>query len=431
MIDSEFQKKVLACMFRITKFNLIACQHLKASYFEKRVHQNIAKSFIDYHSKYGVCISSYAFAEVIKKQFKGDKAEIMGHIEAFAEIAKISVADSDFILDQLIDFIKLRRWKILIEDAVSKHLSDTRRTPNIKAIEQEAIKIANISKINRSEGYEYFDPDNIKERATARNEALTMRPGISSGIPELDLRMHGSGWMGKELYLIIAPPKRGKTMFLLWAANTAAKKGKKAVYFTCEVSQNISCDRLDACNTNISFSDLPRRDEDFINAMESEHIKGRLKIYEYPTKTLTVHQIEEHLKDLERQGFKPDIVLVDYLDLLRPTLKDNDDLKRQADIAVRLRGTASKFEIPVITASQINRSGKNKSVNDGGDIAGSFDKVAVADQVIALSATDDELANKELKIVLAESRNNPSGVIKIKTAFHMGRLYEKTIGVDE
>ncbi len=436
-MEKIFQQKVLSNIIQISEFNAIACQHLRSKYFtHSRVYNNIAKTLIGYYQKYGSCITDFAFIKIMEKVFKEDKQQLAIHLQEYQELKNISVKDSDFVLDELLNFIKVSRWKILIEESVTNYLSEKRKDANISSLEKEASKILNIDKISNVDGYDYFDRKNIEERTQAREDALTVNPGINTGIYELDVKLNGMGFMPKELYLILGAAKRGKSFFLLWCANAATLRGKNVVYFTCEVSRQICCNRLDACNSGILFADLPNKKEQFTNSMNdkiTKHKLGKMKIYEYPTKALTVNQIKEHLKKLEKHGFKPDIVLVDYLDLLKPALsgKDISKWEQQAQIAEDLRNISGEFLIPVVTASQINRSGSKRAVNDGSDIAGSFEKVAVADQVITLSATDDELANSEMRIVLAESRNNASGSIKIQTAYHYGSFFVETLSTDE
>lgn len=429
--DDKFQEKLLACMLKITSFNTVASQYVQQHHFTGTIYKNIAKTFLDYHREFGGCISDYAYVEIIGLKFNGDKENLMAHISMYGNLRRVDVTDSDFVLHKLIEFIKVQSWKSLIDDSVKRYLEEG-RSPNLKALESEATKIINISTINKSEGYDYFLEANISERVESRKLALTAPRGVSTGIRDLDLRLANRGFSSKELIIILASAKKGKSFCLLWFANAAAQAGKNVCYFTLENSRQVCTDRLDACNTGILYSDLGVNDN-VVPLMKSKTPKGNIRIYEYPTKSCSTSQIEQHLITLEKQeAFRADILLVDYLDLLRnPLAKEEDILIQQATNTENLRGLAGKFNIPVVTASQINRAGTGKSINSGVDIAGSIGKVQIADQIICLSSTDDEARNKELKIVLSESRNNASGVIKIKTAYERGCFFDKVIGMSD
>jgi hypothetical protein len=141
--------------------------------------------------------------------------------------------------------------------------------------------------------------------------------------------------------------------------------------------------------------------------------------------------MEARINDLAKgEGFIADIIMVDYLDLLRPTVRTDNIYTDQGTISEELRGIAGKFQIPVLTASQINRSGTGKEVTTGADVAGSYDKIAIADQIITLSATKEDLRLGRLKINLSESRNNESAMINIETDFSRGKFFKRFLSMD-
>jgi hypothetical protein len=86
--------------------------------------------------------------------------------------------------------------------------------------------------------------------------------------------------------------------------------------------------------------------------------------------------------------------------------------------------------VPVVTASQINRQGAGKQLNSGTDVAGSFEKIMVADEIITISATDDELDKNMARLHFSQSRNSGSATFMIETAFDRGRFYKNYIDDD-
>ena len=112
--------------------------------------------------------------------------------------------------------------------------------------------------------------------------------GISTGIKRFDEVLNKGGWYKKELYVIMAPPKQGKTMSLLWFANMAMWQGFKVVFFTFETSIEILSDRLDACNAAVEVRYLPDRLKIVAEKLKRKKPEGDINFYEYPTKTCTV-----------------------------------------------------------------------------------------------------------------------------------------------
>ncbi len=435
-ITRDMEDKVLACLLKVTSFNAVASQHLQASYIENIPARNICKMALEFYGKYQQCLSDMAFVDGIKDLVRAsiiDEGDVSMYVAELKRIKAIDITDYKYILDKLILFIKNRRWKKLIEDSVKKHMPKS----DFDKIEKEASKIANITTLEDVKPYDYFSAENIAERTEIRIEEKKAKDegrrlfGIGTGIRTLDDSLHAKGWMVKEEYIILAPPKRGKTMSMLSFANAAALQGFNVAYFSCEVSEEICASRLDANNSEIKFNELVDKAKSVSRSVKSISGMGKLLIYEYPTKSLTASMIDVKLRALEvEEGIKINILFVDYLQLLKPKQRYNDSWMGEGEIAEDLRGIASSHVIPVVTASQVNRAGAGKSLIKGTDTGGNFDKIAIADQIITLSATDEELKRNHLRIHLAESRNNPSATFTIETAFDQGTFYKGFVGYE-
>lgn len=81
----------------------------------------------------------------------------------------------------------------------------------------------------------------------------------------------------------------------------------------------------------------------------------------------------------------------------------------------------------MVTASQVNRQGSTNSVISGGDVSGLYEKIMVADEVLTISATDEELAEGKARLHFANSRNSGSATFTIETASDRGRFYQNYI----
>ena len=88
---------------------------------------------------------------------------------------------------------------------------------------------------------------------------------------------------------------------------------------------------------------------------------------------------------------------------------------------------AWRCSCPVVTASQVNRAGAGKQLIGGTDVAGSFEKIMVADEIITISATDEELAQGIARLHFSQSRNSGTATITIETAFDRGRFYKNFV----
>lgn len=423
MIDDIFEMKVLANLKRVQKFANIASQYIKPGYFESEIRHNLCKIFVDYTKKYHTNINDFAFAQIIKKLYedkKIDKERIEYYVELYQKLDSYDISDSDFILDNLIDFIKHKEYKKVIEEAITKYLPQN----NLNELEKELSQISNISATPKAEPYDYWAK--ITERTEKREEELLCRSvGITTGIKKLDDALYKNGWYNGELYVIVAPPKRGKSMSLIWFSNVASLVGLNVGYWTHEVSADIIADRLDALNTETKIKLLKTNAKDVekkINQLSNN--KGKIFIFDYPTNTCSVNQIREDIKKLEIQGHRLDMVVTDYADIMRPNYRIGDKWQEEASIYIDLRGLAKERQVPVLTASQVTKSGSNKELTTGSDSAGSWDKIKIADLVLTINATEEEKQQNKARLNISENRNGESRVITINTALEEGRFYK-------
>ena len=126
-----------------------------------------------------------------------------------------------------------------------------------------------------------------------------------------------------------------------------------------------------------------------------------------------------------------DLLICDYGDIMKPDRRYQDKLQEQAGVFEDLRTLAGVFEIPVLTATQVNRVGAAKEYISGIDVAGTWEKIMIADGIIALSAIKVKKAKDHLRLTLAESRNNPRRTFTIATSYGMGTFFTELLKEEE
>jgi replicative DNA helicase len=139
-----------------------------------------------------------------------------------------------------------------------------------------------------------------------------------------------------------------------------------------------------------------------------ENIKGNLIVKYFPTKGATVNTIASHIERCRANGFPPDMIIVDYADLLRG--KGKEVRLELGNIYEDLRGLAGEHEIPVWTASQANRSALEDDIIGAEKIAESYSKIMTADFVVSLSRKiEDKIAGTGRWHVI-KNRFGPDGI---------------------
>jgi len=167
--------------------------------------------------------------------------------------------------------------------------------------------------------------------------------------------------------------------------------------------------RFDSCITNVPLNDLSSFKEEIYEKVQM--LNGKLVIKEYPTKSASVNTLKNHVEKLINRGFKPDVILVDYGDLLRPASTLKEKRHELETIYEELRALAQIHNCCVWTASQTNRSGLNAEVITMESISEAFNKCFVADFIFSISRTSEDKLSNSGRIFIAKNRNGLDGII--------------------
>jgi replicative DNA helicase len=176
-----------------------------------------------------------------------------------------------------------------------------------------------------------------------------------------------------------------------------------------ELADSVVASRYDSCLTGIEIRDLYSFKEQIFESVQN--LQGKLIVKEYPTKSASTNTIKLHLEKLRMREIKPDMIIVDYGDLLKPISNQREKRQELETIYEELRGIAQENNCPVWTASQTNRSGLNAEVITMESISEAFNKCFVADFICSVSRTIEDKASNGGRIFVAKNRNGPDGLV--------------------
>ncbi len=387
----SFQIKVLTALFTDKTFLQQIADILLPSYFESDANNWIIASILDYHKEY----KTTPTLEVMKVKLdtvEHDvlKDQIKSHLKDAWKFADAD--DLQFIKQQAIDFCKNQEIKnaILTSVELLKH----GRYDDIKLKIDNALKAGGDKNI----GHDYME--SIESRYT---ESVR----FTKETPWEVLNELTDGGLGKgELGVFVAPAGIGKSWGLINIGAHAVKKGLNVIHYTLELNEAYVGLRYDSVITGIPNQNLKHYQSQVKE--ELAKLDGNLIIKYYPTKTVSVLGLRGHIEKCIMQGKRPDIVVVDYADLLRGY--GQEKRHELEGIYEDLRGMAGEYEIPIWTASQANRSALEEDVIGAEKISESYGKVMVADFVISLSRkVQDKLAGTGRWHVI-KNRFGPDGI---------------------
>lgn len=263
--------------------------------------------------------------------------------------------------------------------------------------------------LDKNIGYDIVSGiDSFYTKITEKYETIT------TGYKWLDEQLEG-GWVCGEpaLYIFAGETNVGKSVLLMQFAIAAYCAGKNALIVSLEMSEFMYSKRIYANLCQIGMSDL-RYQADKVRQMISspDPAYGRLIVKEFPSGSLSVPQLEGYLEDLERQGFKPDVIFVDYLNLMTAHEKDKKKYEEIGDLSVGLRRLSYRFA-PVVTATQLNRSGMGKA-NPGIDkTAQSIEGSYCADFQASIFQLPEQREMGVINIGIQKTRFGGKGQVKM------------------
>lgn len=392
---SGFQNKVLAVLIKDRAFLQQINDIIDPQYFSSDSAQWITRTLIEYFNQYKCPPTLEAMKVYLDDVDDGLLKTTI--VENLKEVIKFTDStDLDFVKDRTMEFCKNQKIKAAILQSVQ--LLQVGKYDEIKASIDEAMKAGS----DRNIGHEYLDDIAARFVENKRNTIPTpwdvLNEIMDGGL--------GSGEMG----VFVAPAGIGKSMALVNIAAGAVKAGLNVIYYTLELSETYVGARFDSHYANIPTQDLKYHQEEVTEKISK--LKGKLIIKYYPTKTATVNTIAAHLDKCAMQGFNPDLILVDYADLLRDTSSKgavrNDIML--GNIYEDLRGLAGTYQIPVYTASQANRSALEEDIIEADKIAESYSKVMVADFVVSLSRKMTDKISGTGRWHVIKNRFGPDGL---------------------
>lgn len=242
--------------------------------------------------------------------------------------------------------------------------------------------------------------------------------GLATGFPVLDSVLWGlySG----ELVVVGARAGVGKTAFALnildYVGNTL---NKPCLFFSLEMPKNQIASRLLSITSGVSNTEL--REPQKLNStkakllLQAEHRIEEGKIYIDDTTDNTVQAMIVKARQLKRtQGLE--LVVVDYLQFVRPNKKSGNRFLDVGDIARELKVMARQLQVPVIALCQLNRALDNEErtptmadLRESGEIENN------ADIIMFLHSKSDKFEKvKDIDLILGKFRRGEMRAVRMQ-----------------
>ena len=393
-----FQEKLAFIILDDRVFADRMVEVLNVEFLEYKYLQSFVGKIFQYKRKYGSQPSHDTMKTMIKSGIDDLNEALQKQIRDYyvRVLSNINILESaEYIKETALDFC--RKQKLREAMLKSSTLLQKCSFDEISVVINDALKAG----ADADFGYDY-----IKD--FEKRFEFSGRDTITTGWQKMD-EITGGGCGRGELGVVIAPTGVGKSMVLVHLGATALKAGMTVVHYTLELRDTVIANRYDSCITGIPLNDLMDRKTEIRESLKD--LDGTLIVKEYPTKTATTNTIRAHLEKLKQQAIVPDMIIVDYADLLRPLSARDAKREELESIYEELRAIMMESNVAGWTASQTNRTGLQAEIITMQSISEAFNKCFVADLIFSVSRTTEDKQKNGGRVYIAKNRNGQDGLV--------------------
>ena len=405
----EFQIKVLSSLLTHKEFLTNIHDIISDEYFENPAQKWAIKEILKYYDKYHTTPS----LDILKVELqKVDNEVLQISIKEQLKAAYVTSDDDlQYVQEEFTNFCRNQQLKRALMSSVD--LLKGGDFDGIRYLIDNALKAGQ----DKNLGHEYIK--DIEERY--RENSRTILPTPWERINGLLQGGLGNGDFG----LIFGNPGGGKSWSLVALGGHAVRLGYNVLHYTLELGEDYVGKRYDAFFTKIPVNKVDsfrEKIEDII-----PQLPGQLIIKEFPTGRATVSTIESHISKCSGMGVKPDLVIIDYVDLLSSRRKNRERKDEIDDIYTSTKGLARQLNIPIWSVSQVNRAGAQDKIIEGDKAAGSYDKMMISDFAMSLSRKKEDKVNNTGRFHIMKNRYGIDGLtfsVKADTATGHFEVYD-------
>jgi replicative DNA helicase len=390
----DFELYLILAIIHDNRFRDYVSEHIRPEIFTEFDCQHLYETIVRMRSK-KKAITFFSVFETVRRDTKlSDEraAEICEELKPY-----IGVDADRSPLDSVVDGVLP-----IVEDMVKKRLVEMAIVKSTDLYEAE--KPDDIIELWGKVGQQaiYRVPDKLSVWDTLRDfkgdmrKAIGYQIGVPTGICGLDKSMHmerlddvlfykgaGRGHLG----ILLGDSNLGKTTFALNLGLFCSLSGFNVEYYSMEMDKEYLMVRSASILTGIPTMEIiennvQKKTKKLTAEIEEKYPKrGRFELHYSTPENLSLSTIAHDLTMNARQGFKTDVLIVDYIDLLRSERQYRERRHEIGANTIGLRSLAAEFGCTAFTPSQMNRGvfQDKKRAKDRRNMSEDFSKVFTCD----------------------------------------------------
>jgi hypothetical protein len=407
------EKIVLSSFVHDFEYNSTVIPHLTPDFFEDEANKVLVTCALEYSNAHKKLPPKIVIETILNGKLNVPEAiyqkahEYLNEIYSEEMVGEIKKTDIEWkLINSLVWFKERAAYNMIL---LSMDIIEGKHKVNGVVVDKSAIpdmmqKAISIS-FDTSIGHDYFK--DAEERFEFMHTKINKIP---FKIPILN-KITGGGIERGTLNLLLCPTHGGKTLTMGSMAVDWLELGYNVLAITLEMAEMKIGERIDAKTLNVEIDQLkniPKKT--FLNKLkqlEEEKGYGKLIVKQYPTSQAGADHFRFLLNELEaKQGFIPDVVVIDYLGICTSTrFKRSDNMYQiQKSVGEEIRGLAVQKNIAVVSALQTNKNGMGAADFDMTDISESSGHAMTADFMIGLISTPELVALGQVRVKQLKNR---------------------------
>lgn len=421
----EIQEKILSLLiFEPEWAKLDGLEIIKPEYFENKALRAICTWIHNYYKEHKDTPTKAVLeqeAQDYSTRYNLPSKDFYAIVEKIEDVYYLEESrDMEYFKQKAIDFVRQTEWKKALarggdcfkkgnfNDAVEAFKrvlsigSETNLGIDLSEIEDPNVILDAIK--------ETYNPDNM----------------IQTGIPSLDEAL-GGGLVKNSLSLFAATSGGGKSKFLAFLTKECLKRKKRVIYITLELTEEETMQNILTAMTGFSLRDLMDENNRVSFADKVRQFRtgygDNVVVKFYKPNAITADTIHNYIqkvinvkKNKEIYDWRPDIIILDYMDKLLPVdrVKNASIYETGANVASDCKNLAITFECPVVTGSQVGRSAWNitgDEVVSIASVAESAAKIHLCHNFISFNQNPNEKERGLSRFYVGKARSGHTGKI--------------------
>jgi replicative DNA helicase len=387
---------------------------IHAKYFDNEYFRLIVVHVKDYYEKFEK-VPSWDTLETILRLDVKDKVTLDYVFNILKEIQDLVVEDWEFVQEKSLNFCRQQELK----------KANEKITKIIKEGDFESYEACSeILKDALAVGAEKDDGVSIQDDIESVLEKNFRNP-IPTGISGIDDLTDG-GLSRGELGVILAPYGVGKTTIMTKLANTAYNLGYNVLQIVFEDLEPVIKRKHYACWSGVELGLLDTDEyKDQVIQCVKDKVQGKendLIIKKFPSEGITMNHIKSYVRHMISTGFNPDLIVLDYIDVVESTKRYNDEWSGEGNVMRAFESMLHEYGIVGWTAVQGNRSSVSSDLVTGDQMGGSIKKAQIGHFIMSIAKTLPQKEAGRATLAVLKSRFGKDGVVYEDCVFDNGKV---------